>query len=217
MVISFGFLCIFLSFHFVCQKRWCHICVISLHTFTHLSCALSSPVVIVINFNAKEGQPKGWGGGDCPCHKLWKSRPQRTSLGLLTTWRHMCRAPSLLPLMGASQRGRILSGGCGSTLRFPLTTRRRGHSEVCRDQLLERNLFAELHFPNSIGDPNHAIKRLTTYLPNTDSRSAATDSNVDADTTAPHFLLSPASLVIAETANDGIEDFLPPPSTPLIN
>ena len=76
-------------------------------------------------------------------------------------------------------------------------------------------------FTDSIGNPDHAVKGSSTYLPNAKARSAtasaATDDNADdnaddanAVAAAPRVSLSPAPL-IAAPADDDIEIVLPPP------
>jgi hypothetical protein len=71
-----------------------------------------------------------------------------------------------------------------------------------------------VHFTDLIGEPDHAVKGSTTYLPNTEGR-AATSSTIAAASTAPRILLSPASH-IAETAGDEIEVIIVPPAlTPM--
>jgi len=87
-------------------------------------------------------------------------------------------------------------------------------------------------FTDSIGDPDHAVKGSSTYLPNAEARAAAAsaaaastdddadvdadaDANANADTVAaaPHISLSLAPLVAAP-ADDDIKIVLPPPPPP---
>jgi hypothetical protein len=89
-----------------------------------------------------------------------------------------------------------------------------------------KNPHCSMTFTDSIGDPNHAVKGSSTYLPNAKARSAtasaATDDNADdnndaddanAVTAAPRVSLLPAPL-IAAPADDDIEIVLPPPPPP---
>jgi hypothetical protein len=89
----------------------------------------------------------------------------------------------------------------------------------------EKNPHCFMTFTDSIGDPDHAVKGSSTYLPNAKARSAtasaATDDdasdnnadNADAVAAAPRVSLSPAPL-IAAPADDDIEIVLPPPPPP---
>jgi hypothetical protein len=71
-----------------------------------------------------------------------------------------------------------------------------------------------INFTDSIGEPDHAVKGSTTYLPNAKGR-AATSSTIAAASTALCVSLSPASH-IAETAGDEIEVIIVPPAlTPM--
>ncbi len=77
-------------------------------------------------------------------------------------------------------------------------------------------------FMDSIGDPDHAVKGSTTYLPNAEGRvaaAAATAATADADdddvAAAPCVSLSPAApLIVAAPAGDEIEVIVPPPPPP---
>jgi len=85
-----------------------------------------------------------------------------------------------------------------------------------------KNPHCSVTFTDSIGDPDHAVKGSSTYLPNAEARAAeasaaaaATDDDDDADAVAaaPRVSLSPAPL-IAAPADDEIEIVLPPPPPP---
>ncbi len=90
-----------------------------------------------------------------------------------------------------------------------------------------KNSHCSVTFMDSIDNPDHAVKGLSTYLPNTEARvvtasaaaAAITDNNNNADAAtvavaaAPRVWLSPAPLVAAP-ANDDIEIVLPPPPPP---
>jgi len=92
-----------------------------------------------------------------------------------------------------------------------------------------KNPHCSVTFTDSIGDPDHAVKGSSTYLPNAEARAAtasaaaaaATDDDdnddddydEDDDAAAPRVSLSPAPL-IAAPANDDIEIVLPPPLPP---
>jgi hypothetical protein len=88
-----------------------------------------------------------------------------------------------------------------------------------------KNPHCSMTFTDSIGDPDHAVKGSSTYLPNAKTRSAAAsaatdddaddndDDDADAIAAAPRILLSPAPL-IAAPADDDIEIALPPPPPP---
>jgi hypothetical protein len=79
-------------------------------------------------------------------------------------------------------------------------------------------------FTDSIGDPDHAVKGSSAYLPNAKARAAAASAATDDDAddndaddddddfvaAAPRVSLSPAPL-IAAPANDDIKIVLPPP------
>jgi hypothetical protein len=98
-----------------------------------------------------------------------------------------------------------------------------------------KNPHCSMTFTDSIGDPDHTVKGSSTYLPNSEARSAAAsaatdddadadadaDANADADAdadavavaAAPRLSLSPAPL-IAAPADDDIKIVLPPPPPP---
>ena len=90
-----------------------------------------------------------------------------------------------------------------------------------------KNPHCSVTFTDSIGDPDHAVKGSSTYLPNAEARAAtasaaaaaATDDDDNDDAVAvavaaaPRVSLSPAPLVAAP-ANDDIEIVLPPPPPP---
>ena len=87
-----------------------------------------------------------------------------------------------------------------------------------------KNPHCSVTFTDSIGDPDHAVKGSSTYLPNAEARAAtasaaaaaATDDDDNDDAVAvavaaaPRVSLSPAPLVAAP-ADDDIEIVLPPP------
>jgi hypothetical protein len=87
------------------------------------------------------------------------------------------------------------------------------------------NPHCSMTFTDSIGDPGHAVKGSSTYLPNAKARSAAAtaatnddadnidDDDANAIAAAPRVSLSPAPL-IAAPADDDIEIVLPPPPPP---
>jgi hypothetical protein len=85
-----------------------------------------------------------------------------------------------------------------------------------------KNPHCSVTFTDSIGDPDHAVKGSSTYLPNAEARAAgasaaatATDDDDDASAVAaaPRVSLSPAPLVAAP-ADDDIGIVLPPPLPP---
>jgi hypothetical protein len=73
-----------------------------------------------------------------------------------------------------------------------------------------KNPPCSVTFTDSIGDPDHAVKGSSTYLPNAEARAAAVPAiaSVEANAAAPHVLLSPSPCVAA-TAEDEIEVVLP--------
>ncbi len=85
-----------------------------------------------------------------------------------------------------------------------------------------KNPHCSVTFTDSIGDPDHAMKGSSTYLPNAEARAvaasadpAATTTNDDddddtKDAAAPRVSLLPAPLVAAP-ANNEIRIVLPPP------
>ena len=72
-------------------------------------------------------------------------------------------------------------------------------------------------FMDSAGDPNHAAKGSTTYLPNADGRAAdaAAAKEAAATYTAPRVSLSPDPLVAATAGNNNIEAVMMP-TTPAL-
>jgi hypothetical protein len=90
-----------------------------------------------------------------------------------------------------------------------------------------KNPHCSVTFTDSIGDPDHAVKGSSTYLPNAEARaaeaSAATgddaddndddDNDEDDNVAAPRVSLSLAPL-IAAPADDDIGIVLPPPPPP---
>jgi hypothetical protein len=77
-----------------------------------------------------------------------------------------------------------------------------------------KNPKCSVDFTDSIGEPNHAVKGLTTYLPNAEGR-AVTASTITAASPAHPVSLLPASH-ITETAGDEIEVIIVPPAlTPI--
>jgi hypothetical protein len=77
-----------------------------------------------------------------------------------------------------------------------------------------KNPQCSVNFTNSIGEPDHAVKGSTTYLPNAEGR-AITASTIAAASPAHRVSLSPVSH-IAETAGDKIEVIIVPPAlTPI--
>jgi len=72
-----------------------------------------------------------------------------------------------------------------------------------------KNPQCSVNFTDLIGEPNHAVKRPMTYLPNAEDR-AVTTSTIAAASPAHHVSLSPASH-IAETAGNKIEVIIVPP------
>ena len=80
--------------------------------------------------------------------------------------------------------------------------------------LAGKNPQCSVNFTELIGEPEHAVKGSTTYLPNAKGR-AVTSSTITADSPAHRVSLSPASH-IAETAGNEIEVILLPPAlTPI--
>ena len=83
-----------------------------------------------------------------------------------------------------------------------------------------KNPHCSVTFTDSIGDPDHAVKGSSTYLPNVEARaaaaSAATAATVDDDddAAARHVSLSPAPLVAASAIDDDVGIDLPPPPPP---
>ena len=78
----------------------------------------------------------------------------------------------------------------------------------------DKNPQCSINFTNSIGEPDHAVKGSTTYLPNAEGRAVTASTIADASP-AHRVLLSPASH-IAETAGDEIEVIIVPPAlTPI--
>ena len=87
-----------------------------------------------------------------------------------------------------------------------------------------KNPPCSITFMDSIGDPDHAVKGSTTYLPNAEGRVAAASATAiaansnqddDNDVTAPRVSLSPvAPLVVAAPADDDIEVVVPLPPPP---
>jgi len=78
----------------------------------------------------------------------------------------------------------------------------------------DKNPQCSFNFTDSFGEPDHAVKGSTTYLPNAEGR-AVTASTIAAASPAHRVLLSPASH-IAETAGDKIEVIIVPPAlTPI--
>ena len=88
-----------------------------------------------------------------------------------------------------------------------------------------KNPLCSVTFTDSIGNPDHAVKGSSTYLPNAEARAAAAsaaaaaaaaatttddDDDDDAVAAAPRVSLSPAPLVAAP-ANDDTGIVLPPP------
>jgi hypothetical protein len=85
---------------------------------------------------------------------------------------------------------------------------------VCDAVPAGKNPQCFINFTDLIGEPDHAMKGSTTYLPNAKGR-AATSSTIAAASTAPRVSLSPASH-IAETVGDEIEVIIVPPAlTPM--
>jgi hypothetical protein len=77
-----------------------------------------------------------------------------------------------------------------------------------------KNPQCSVNFTNSIGEPDHAVKGSTTYLPNAEGR-AITASTIAAASPAHRVSLSPVSH-ITETAGDKIEVIIVPPAlTPI--
>jgi hypothetical protein len=77
-----------------------------------------------------------------------------------------------------------------------------------------KNPQCSVNFTDSIGEPDHAVKGLTTYLPNAEGR-AVTASTITAASPAHPVSLLPASH-ITETAGDEIEVIIVPPAlTPI--
>jgi hypothetical protein len=77
-----------------------------------------------------------------------------------------------------------------------------------------KNPQCSVNFTDSIGEPDHALKGLTTYLPNAEGR-AVTASTITAASPAHPVSLLPASH-ITETAGDEIEVIIVPPAlTPI--
>ena len=78
-----------------------------------------------------------------------------------------------------------------------------------------KNPQCSVNFTNSIGEPDHAVKGSTTYLPNAEGR-AVTASTIAAASPAHRVSLSPASH-IADTAGNKIEVIIMPPAFTLID
>ncbi len=74
-----------------------------------------------------------------------------------------------------------------------------------------KNLPCSVTFTDSIGNPNHAVKGSTTYLPNAEGRSAASSAiaSIDADANANAAAAAPRVSLLS--ADDQIEVILPPP------
>jgi hypothetical protein len=77
-----------------------------------------------------------------------------------------------------------------------------------------KNPQCSVNFTDLIGEPDHAVKGSTTFLPNAEGR-AAISSTIATASTAPRVLLLPASH-ITETVGDKIEVIIMPPAlTPM--